>query len=409
MQPNLSVMRGIIHIYKDSFSGLSRSIWILSIIMIINRAGAMVLPFMALYLTSSLRFSMTQAGWVMGAYGAGSIAGAYIGGQLADKYGSYHIQLYSLLCSAVALIILIFLKDFTSITILVFSFSTISDTLRPANSVAIAAYSTPETRTRSFSLMRFATNVGFSIGPAVGGLIAATLGYTWIFVVDAITCLIAAALLMYYLGPPVAETAESDEKPVVQPSRSAYRDPIYLIFIFLVALYAIAFFQLFTSIPLFWKDAWDFSPTETGMLLALNGLIVVLVEMPFIRKIEHISRQLHLVALGSLLLLISFGFLLLGWPSLIFAGLYILAISVSEIFAMPFMTNFAVSRPAESRRGQYMALYAMAYGIAHVVAPAGSMYVAEHFGFQTLFIGLMVLSGLITAAFYMLQQRVTNT
>ncbi|HMU02421.1 MAG TPA: MFS transporter, partial [Saprospiraceae bacterium] len=87
------MVKKIIDVYADSFSGLSRSVWLLSLIMLINRAGAMVLPFMTLYLTTDLGFSLSSAGWVMGAYGLGSILGAYVGGYLTDKYGYYHIQL----------------------------------------------------------------------------------------------------------------------------------------------------------------------------------------------------------------------------------------------------------------------------------------------------------------------------
>ena len=104
----------IISIYVDSFAGLNRSVWLLSFIMFINRAGAMVLPFMSLYLTKSLNFSLTEAGYVMAAYGVGSILGAYLGGQLTDRFGFYHVQLYSLIGGSILLFALIFLDGFWS-------------------------------------------------------------------------------------------------------------------------------------------------------------------------------------------------------------------------------------------------------------------------------------------------------
>ncbi|MFZ1750290.1 MAG: MFS transporter [Saprospiraceae bacterium] len=394
----------IIDIYKDSFSGLSRNVWLLGLTMLINRSGAMVLPFMSLYLTTSLGFTLSMAGSILGAYGAGSVLGSYIGGQLTDRYGHYYVQLTSLVVGAVILTSMIFLVDFVSLFIAVFAFSLMADMFRPANSVAIAVHAKPENRTRSYSLMRFAANVGFSIGPALGGIIAGTLGFKWIFLVDAVTCLGAAAILYTYMNDKKLEKTEHKIK--LKPTGlSAYQDKEYLLFIFLVSLYGIAFFQLFTSVPVFYDQEWGFSETKIGLLLAMNGVLVVIFEMPVVRTLEHITRYMRMIAIGGFLMILSFLVLTMGWRGLIPALLFMVFISFSEILAMPFMTNYAISRAEESRRGQYMALYAMAYGVAHIVAPLGSMYLADHFGFQTLYVFLIGLSVMITLAFYSLRKR----
>jgi predicted MFS family arabinose efflux permease len=414
MRKGLSSIRNA---YADAFSGLSREIWLLSLVMIINRSGAMVLPFMTLYLTTSLGYSLTEAGTVMAAYGVGSILGAYIGGQLADKFGHYYIQLYSLLLGAGFLIALLFLESLLPIIATVFCFSTVADTMRPANSVATAAYSTPENRTRSFSLMRFAVNIGFSVGPAMGGMVAALIGFRWIFLIDAITCLTAAYIVKKYLSdrkrPATPESVQTSDvaqtsSPASQlpaKSKSAYRDTQYLIFILLVALYAIAFFQLFTSVPVFWEKEWGFSEAEIGLLLALNGVIVVLFEMPFMKYMEHFQRYMVMITFGSLLMFLSFLLLLSGWGGAFAAIGFIVFMSISEMFAMPFMTNYAISVPGEDRRGQYMALYAMAYGVAHIIAPAGSLSLADKYGFSVLYLVMAILSVLIAAAFFQMRAR----
>ena len=82
-------------LYKNAYSGLSRSTWLLSLVMLVNRSGTMVLPFMTIYLTG-IGFTLFQAGIVVGLFGAGSICGGYIGGKLTDKIGFYRIQLITL-------------------------------------------------------------------------------------------------------------------------------------------------------------------------------------------------------------------------------------------------------------------------------------------------------------------------
>jgi predicted MFS family arabinose efflux permease len=401
----MNQIRWVINLYKSSFADLSKEIWLLSFVMLINRAGAMVLTFMSLYLTKALGFSLTDTGYVLAFYGAGSILGAYSGGLLTDRYGYYYIQLYSLLFSAVMLFVLIFLKTFWAISICVFMFSLISDMLRPANSVAIAAYSKPENRTRSFSLMRLSINLGFSIGPALGGFVAGYLGFRWIFLIDGVTCIAAAFLLLRYL-PQKKKTPEDHEKTAGEPKGlSAYRDKQYLGFILLVSVFAMIFFQLFTSVPVFLESEWKMNEIQIGILLALNGLLIVIFEMPVVRSLENYKRFMILIATGCVTMALGFIFLGLTLSGVWMAVGYIVFITIAEILAMPFMINYAVSRPTPDRQGQYMALYSIAYGAAHIIAPAGGMYLAERMGFSALYIMMTGASLLLAVGFYSLRRR----
>lgn len=401
----MNKIRWVINLYKSSFADLSKEIWLLSFVMLINRAGAMVLTFMSLYLTTALGFSLTDTGYVLAFYGAGSILGAYLGGLLTDRYGFYQIQLYSLLFSAVMLFVLIFLKTFWAISVCVFLFSLISDMLRPANSVAIAAYSKPENRTRSFSLMRLSINLGFSIGPALGGFVAGYLGFRWIFLIDGVTCIAAAFLLLRYL-PQKKKTSDDLEKNATEPKGlSAYRDKQYLGFILLVSVFAMIFFQLFTSVPVFLESEWKMTEIQIGMLLALNGLLIVIFEMPVVRSLENYKRFMILIATGCITMALGFIFLGLTLSGVWMAIGYIVFITIAEILAMPFMINYAVSRPTPDRQGQYMALYSIAYGAAHIIAPVGGMYLAERMGFSSLYIMMTGASLLLAIGFYSLRRR----
>ncbi len=401
----MTLFTSVVNIYRDAFSGLSRNIWLLSLVMLINRAGSMVIPFLTLYLTSKLEFTLTNAGYIMMTYGIGSVAGAYVGGQLTDKYGYYHVQFYSLIFSSFALVFMLWVTSFISIGVVIFSFAFLADAFRPANSVAIAAYSKSENRTRSFSLMRFAINLGYAIGPAVGGLLIEFLDFEWIFIVNVVVLLFAAALLRYFLP------YEPQSKPQLVQNKaergvSAYKDGVYLAFIVLVSFYAMGFFQLFASVPVFFDREWGLSGGQIGMVLAVSGLIIALLEMPVVRRLEHTPNIMQMIALGCFFMILSFVALLVGTPGLLFAFVYIAFITFSEMFAMPFMINFAVFRPSKDRQGQYMALYTMAFGVAHIVAPVASMYLADHHGFATAYMVFAFLSLLLVVGFYMMRNRV---
>lgn len=403
----MSPIQSTVRLYRESFSGLTREIWLLSLVMLINRMGAMVLPFMSIYLTTSLHFTLAQAGFVMGFYGAGSIIGAFLGGYLTDKYHYHGVQLWSLAGSSVFLFILPFLDDFWTLSAAVFLFSCVADTLRPANSVAISAYSRADNRVRSFSLMRLSINLGFAIGPALGGLILVSFGYTWIFIFDGITCLMAAALILIYLPRKTNdENAGSASELSTENTQSPYKDTTYLTFILLVMIYGALFFQLFTSVPVFMKKESGYSESVVGLFMALNGLIIALFEMPIIQKLEKRPNSFNLITFGFLFLSLSFGFLLLNEFSILFSFFYVIMITVSEILAMPFMLNYAVSRSGKTNQGRYMALYSMAYGMAHIIAPTVSMPFAEQFGFKMLYIIVIILS--LAAGFWFYQRAKVN-
>src|SRR3981189_1891730 len=110
--------------YRNAYTGLSKSTWLLSLVMLINRSGTMVLPFMSLYLTSpAMGYSIGQAGFVYGLFGAGAFAGAWLGGRLTDKIGFYPVQLMALTGGGVLFIVLGQMKSFPLICVFTFILS----------------------------------------------------------------------------------------------------------------------------------------------------------------------------------------------------------------------------------------------------------------------------------------------
>ncbi len=398
-------MKAILALYKESFSAIQRNIWVLSIAMFINRSGSMVLLFTSLYLTKELHFTIAEAGLALSFYGIGSVLGSYAGGWLTDRYHFYNIMFYSLISSGFILLLLLAAKTPIFISSVIFIYAFAADIFRPANSKAIAAYSSPENRTRSVSLVRLAVNLGFSVGPAVGGFIALYLGYKLLFVIDAITSVAAAGLLFMYLPKKELEQSKVTSAEIKDSSPSAYRDIPYLVFILLVALYGVCFFQLFASVPQYFDTVCHYSEDTIGLLLGLNGLLVVLIEMPLVTYLEKEKKLFRYIIIGVLCLPVSFAILKFGEGMLLPAIAYTVIITLSEIYAMPFMMNYSLSRPKKERQGQYSALYSIAYGISNIVAPVLGLGLANHYGFNILFYVLIGLSIVAAIGFILLSKK----
>jgi predicted MFS family arabinose efflux permease len=398
----------LLGIYRNAFVGLSPAVWILSAAMLVNRTGAMVLPFMSLYMTLELGFSLPEAGFAMAFYGIGSMLGSFIGGWLTDKYSYHYVQLIALLGGAVVLIPLLFIDGYYEVIACIFGFSLLADMFRPANAVAIVNLSKPENRTRSLSLNRLAMNLGFSLGPTLGGIIAAFLGFKWIFLFDSLTCIGAAFVIWRYLPKPAAVQSTpslGEDQSMPEKSTQAWQDPKFVTFLLLVTIFGLLFFQLFSTVPIFLERDMHYREANIGLILGLNGLLVFLLEMPIVAVLEKYQRPMLLVAGGCLLMAMSFVVMFFSSWGLGIVLLFIFLITLAEIFAMPFMLNYALNKPSPGRRGQYMAFYSIAFGLSHVAGPSFGMNIANSFDFHTLFGVLAVLSLLAGLGYFALRKR----
>ncbi|MBI5916911.1 MAG: MFS transporter [Bacteroidetes bacterium] len=394
-----------LRVYRESFSGLSRAAWLISLASFINRSGTMVIPFLSIYLISVLGFSLEQAGVAMTIFGVGSLCGSYLGGYLTDKIGYYRVFFWSLFLGGALFILLGFVKSVEGIYAVIFVLSTFGESFRPATMAALAIHSAPETRTRSYSLMRMSINLGFTIGPAVGGLLAGLYGYDLLFWVDGITCISAALFFRFALKPKkvaASEAVETSETPSLRVP-SPYTDRPYLVFLFLTVIGAFVFLQIISTLPVYYEREMHLSEGQIGALLALNGFVVFLLEMPMVFTLEKRMKVLNCIGAGVLLFGAAYLILNLSVTSMAVAVVSMLALSLGEIFNMPFANSFALSRSVEANRGKYMGMYSMSYSVAHIIGPYTSMRIADNWGFSTLWYLLAGLSVVTFVGFMLLK------
>jgi len=369
--------------YRNAFSGLSKDTWLLSFVMLINRSGTMVVPFMTLYLTSSeMGYSVGQAGIVFGMFGFGAFCGAWFGGKLTDKIGFYPVQMITLGGGGILFIVLGQMNTYPLICLFTYLLSFVNEAFRPANSTAIAFYSKEENRTRSYALNRLAINIGWAVGSGLGGFIA-HIDYKLLFWVDGFTNIAAVLLLWFFLKPvnykPTPNTDSNQPK-----IKSAFSDKTYLSFAFITMLFACCFFQIFTNLPVYFKKELHFSEPFIGFLMSINGIIIALVEMVLIYKLE--GKRKHILYIACGVFMVGASFLLLNIPAapIAVASSMIVLVTFGEIFSMPFMNSYWITRTQPSNRGQYAALYTMAWSAAQTLGPMGGAQVVEHYGFALL-------------------------
>jgi predicted MFS family arabinose efflux permease len=381
----LRMINNTISLYKQAYAGLSRNTWCLAVVLFINRSGTMVIPFMFPYMIDGLHFDAGVAGLIMAIFGIGAVLGAYIGGLLSDKIGFYPVQFICLILNGCIFIAMAYAKTPLALGTIVFLLSLAGEAFRPANSAAIAYYSSPENRTRSYAIHRLAVNLGWGIGPALGGILA-DINYELLFWVDGLTC-IGAAIVMRFLLPAIKSGVRHKEKTSVvstQKIKSAYRDKLYLFFIFLTIAYAFCFFQMNSTVPVFYIKELGMSKTQSGLVMALNGIIIALFELILVYKMEGKRSNISYMGFGVLLTGLSFLFFNIFPYSILLAIGAVTIITLGEMISMPFMNSHWVSLSNEQNRGQYAALYNMAFSFAQIFSPLIGTQLMKNAGFTFL-------------------------
>mgnify|MGYP003584640473 CR=1 FL=1 len=255
------MLQQIFNTYKTSFSGLSKETWLLSCVILLNRCGYMAVPFMGLYITQSLNRPESDAGIVISLFGVGAIAGAAAGGKLTDMFGFRPIQILSSIIGGVLFLFFSQIDNFTVLCMMSVLISFFYDAFRPANFTAIAAYAAPGKETRSYSLNRLATNIGFSFGITMGGLIA-SINYKLLFIVDGVVSILVGIAILWLLPVVKGFRKAAIEKAKDMMVRKPWQDSVFIKFVLLTTVFATCFFLMFRVVPVFYKQEWHIGITR---------------------------------------------------------------------------------------------------------------------------------------------------
>src|ERR1700716_2896497 len=348
--------------------GLPREIWLLFATNLVNRAGMMVLPFLVLYLTRQLGFSAARAGFVFAVYGATAILAGPISGKVSDRIGALPIMRASLISSGIALLVFPLAKSYAAVIAITVIWAACAELFRPASLAAITHVVAPSQRRAAVALNRLAINLGMSIGPALGGFLA-TVSFRAMFVVDALTTLLAGAVLSLtsWRLSTGGRDAQSEAEDLGLEVRSIMRDRRLAIFLLGSVLVGIVFFQHESALPLYMVEWLHMSPAFYGTLFTINTLLIVALEVPLNTATSRWPNTWSLV-IGSLLFAVGFGGLAFVSTA---AGVTALVIvwTFGEMMLFPAMAAHLGEIAPPSLRGTYMGAYSMSLSVALTLGP----------------------------------------
>lgn len=393
------MFRTIANTYREAFSGLGRPVWLLSIATLVNRAGTMVLPFLALYLTQERGFTTSQAGQALAVWGVGGVAASYVGGWLCDRIDPLLVMKASLILTGVGFLALGHLQGRLAILAKILVLSFVGEIFRPANMAALASASDAGERARAFALMRLAVNLGMTLGPTVGGFLA-LYDYGWLFVADGVTCILAAGLLQVTSRETVRTPAPATAVPATPqgPARSPWRDGPMLLVFGLMFLLNLVTFQLASTFVLALRDLYGFSEARIGITMAVNTIVIVLFEMVLVHSLSR-RDPLKVSGVGAFFFCAGLGLLPFGsgFGYVIFT---VLVWTVGEMLVFPIVSSAIADRAPEASRGSYMGMLNLSFAAAFVAGPLAGTWVYENLGPETLWYACGALGFLLWAGFH---------
>jgi len=343
-----------------------RPVWVLCGGSFLNKFGTFVIPFLALYMTRK-GFSVAQAGLAIGAFGLGNFTASIIGGHLADTIGRRKTIVFSMATVAVSMLLLSQARTFPAIVALTALTGLTGEIYRPASSALLADLVPAGERVTVYAIYRLSFNAGWAFGPATAGFLA-TRSFTWLFIGDAATSLLFG-LVAWFALPAGLRVGEVQAKWGVA-LKHVISDRRLLQVLAASFVIALGFFQ-FTSSYGLEVTAHGFSNSIYGALVSLNGLLVVLFELPLTGLTRRFPAR-RVIAVGYLL--IGLGFSLNAFASSILAFAFAMTIfTLGEMIAMPVSSAYIADLAPAHLRGRYMGTFAFSWSIALMIGPSAGM------------------------------------
>ncbi|NGO75306.1 MFS transporter [Streptomyces sp. YC504] len=382
---------------RESVAGLPREFWWLWTSTLINRLGAFVATFMALYLTLDRGYSASYAGLVAALHGLGGVLGTLGAGVLTDRLGRRPTMFLAQGATAVSVAVLGFMEHPIAIAVVAGLVGVASNASRPAVQAMMADIVRPEDRVRAFALNYWAINLGFAFSSMAAGIVA-QYSYLAGFLGEAALTMACAVLVFLKLPESRPEKTVVAGKPA-DPEVSmgtVLKDGRFMGVVGLSFLISLIFTQSYVGLPVA-MGAADFTPSDFGMVIAVNGVLIVALQIPVTRFIEHRDPQKLLVVSA---LLAGYGFGLTAFAGSIGAyALTVIVWTLAEIINSPTQMSLVVRLSPVHARGRYQGMYSMSWSVAGLAAPLMAGFVIDRYGADWLW-GATAVLGTVAAVGY---------
>jgi len=356
----------------NRWAALDKRVWQMAFARTVNTMGlSLVMSFLGIYVVETRGYHAWVYGVIcLAANLCQSLANAWAG-NLSDRIGRRPLITGGLFVRAFVIAALgtqvALDAPVWSLALNIVVSSSLRGCFEPVAYALVADVVEPEDRIAAFGLQRMGTNLGWAVGPAMGGVLTLVVPYGVVFYIAAAGMLAAATMTLAIVDPVQKKAAAPDDTPVLATVREALAHPLLRLLLAGTFLCALLETQMFSTLAIYMTDVIGMSKAHVGLLYTINGAGVLLLQVPALGLIKRIGIA---TTLPWSSLLDATGFALIG-AATGFAGGAVAMVTLTcaeVIFDPSHQTAIAeVSDPAH--RGRTYGVVGLAQTLGIAIAP----------------------------------------
>lgn len=357
---------------QKTYSEFPQTFWTLMGAMFVDRlGGALIFPFFALYVTQKFNVGMTEVGWLFAIFAGTSMIGGIIGGAMTDKFGRRWMLIFSLVVSATSSLLMAFVNEIELFYTLAAFVGLLSNAGGPAQQAMVADLLPEKQHAEGYGIMRVGMNLAITIGPAIGGLLAAQ-SYLLLFVIDAVSSIITAIIVYFALPETKPEATETDTEDqnlwqTIIGYGAVLKDTPFIAFLLVSILGIIVYIQMYSTLSVYLNVVHNIPEQGYGYILSFNALMVVTMQFWVTRRISK-RPPLLMMALGTAIF--GIGFLMYGFvTSFVLFMVAMGIITIGEMIITPIGQALVAKFAPADKRGRYMAMFGFSWAIPNAIGP----------------------------------------
>ncbi|MDK2982115.1 MAG: hypothetical protein PWQ55_2462 [Chloroflexota bacterium] len=368
--------------------------------------GALIFPFLSLYIAQRFNVGMTEIGLLFGVWSVSSLVGSMVGGALADKFGRKVILIFGLIFSAFTALLMAFVNDIRAFYLIAAFAGIFSDIGGPAQQAMVADLLDGEQRAEGFGLVRVVGNLAMTIGPAIGGVLAG-ISYTLLFIIDACASSITAIIVYKTIPETKPEDAEGQPTESVLQTLKGYgkvtKDGVFMGFIMATVIMVLVYTQMYSTLSVFLNRVHGVSAQGFGYLMSMNAAMVVIMQFGITRRIRKFQPMIMMMVASFMY---GIGYLMFGFvDQYVWFMVAMATITLGEMVHIPVAQALVANFAPEDMRGRYMATYGLGWAIPNSVAALLAGLIMDNYDPNLLWYIAGALSLVAMGAFWLLHLR----